>query len=257
MTDAVELAALVQELVEAGEDFDPDLEDALLTRGDAAIAPLLAVVNDDALHDQDAVGDGWAPAHAATLLGRMQAVVAIPSMLRVLGETDFMDVVHDRIVQALLRVGAPVVEPALAAYAASTDRGFRASVAGVLAGAGVKDDRILLALLEMLAEAPTSGAVHLAEYGDERALPHLARAFDAFEIDGDSAIANHDLIELEAAIVDLGGCLTPAQTEKKRDARAVSDRWRAQMEAAMRARMEPVARAEPARREVRPGRNER
>src|SRR5215475_4052599 len=51
--------------------------------------------------------------------------------------------------------------------------------------------------------------------GDDRALPYLSRAFDAYTLrDSDSPFANQDLIELQAAIEELGGTLTSRQLAK-------------------------------------------
>jgi preprotein translocase subunit SecA len=52
-------------------------------------------------------------------------------------------------------------------------------------------------------------------------VPHLSAALDRLELtDSTDLMANHSPIELEAAIQDLGGELTPAQSQKVSRARA-------------------------------------
>jgi hypothetical protein len=53
---------------------------------------------------------------------------------------------------------------------------------------------------------PERGAMCLADYGDERGLEPLSRAFDAYQaVEGDRVLANPIAIEIHAAIEDLGG----------------------------------------------------
>ena len=56
--------------------------------------------------------------------------------------------------------------------------------------------------------------MHLASYGDTSALPLLHAAFDRHPIVRGEVFANQALIELKAAIENLGGELTPAQKDK-------------------------------------------
>jgi hypothetical protein len=79
---------------------------------------------------------------------------------------------------------------------------------------GVRDDRIREALVAELEVEPDLGAMHLASYGDASVVPLLHAAFDRHPIERGEAFANQALIELEAAIEDLGGELTPAQKDK-------------------------------------------
>jgi hypothetical protein len=181
----------------------------------------------------------------------MRISAAIGPMLRALAETDPLDMLRDAILASLPKIGEPVIEPALRAYAEDDDRAFRVNVGSILARIGVLDDRIFAVLMEQLEISP-SHAGDLAQYGDDRALPYLSRAFDAYALrDSDSPFANQDLVELQAAIEELGGTLTSRQLAKYRKAREPWERWRRQLDAALESRT-PVER--PAR--PRPGRNE-
>jgi uncharacterized protein YchJ len=92
----------------------------------------------------------------------------------------------------------------------------------VAGGSGLKDERLLSLLLDHLRQEPEHGAMCLAEYGDARALPALATALDTATVHQESAFENHVFVELEAAIRDLGGVLTPEQRAKCEHARRVS-----------------------------------
>ena len=154
---------------------------------------------------------------------------------------------HDEIHRSMPRIGVPVVEPALKAYQTSEDAALRSSVAAVLSDTGVRDERIFEVLISRLAVEPDAAAMCLASYGDARAIEHLSRAFDAYRLERrNHLLANQALIEIRAAIEDLGGALTPEQEAKYAVAIDVRTRMRELTE----------NRAEPAVRRERPGRND-
>jgi HEAT repeat protein len=231
--------SIVRRLLRSERELPETARAAILSMHEAAVPVLLEIVKHHA--------DGWSPVHAVRLLGEMRVADAIAPLLRVLAETDGVDMLHDAAIAALPELGESVLEPALRAYAENLDTSFRASVASVLARIGVRDERIFCLLLEILERSP-SYAGDLAEYGDTRALPFLACAFDAYEV-RDSAFANQDLIELHAAIEELGGTLTPGQAAKYRRALEPAERWRRQLIATLDARSSVPRR-------TRPGRNE-
>jgi HEAT repeat protein len=186
------------------------------------------------------------------LLGELGAEDAIGPMLRLLARTDWSDALHDDTIFALRKLGARVIEPALQALSEQSNTTFRQAVASVLSELGVRDARILAVLVDVLHDDVTLGAANLAQYGDPGALPHLSRALDEYEIeDTVSPLANHAVVELEAAIDDLGGTLSAEQQLKCRLARAPAERFRRKMNAAMAARSSSV----PAVRQASPGRN--
>jgi hypothetical protein len=213
---ASEPEALVRLLIEAGERVPPRLRERILGLGEAAVPPLLAIAADEALDDEEAPGKGWAPVHAVELLGELRVPAAAEPLLRLLQETEPGAYLYDELLQALPELGPAVVEPALAAYQ-TVDPERRFSLGSVLAGLGVRDDRIYAALVEEFQQEPVPGTMHLAEYGDPRALPLLSKALDDYqEINTDDPMANHLVVELEDAIQHLGGELTPEQQEKVR-----------------------------------------
>lgn len=230
-----------------GENLPARIEAEILDHKDTIVPALIEILLDDNLAAEEAPGHGYAPIHAAHLLGKLCAPEAVEPMIERLRETGFDDILHNALLFALPRLGAAVVEPALRAHAGTDDRDFRISLAGALAECGVRDDRIYELLLRMLPNETEQAAGCLWRYGDSRALEHLARAFDSFRIErGNRALANQTLIELREAIEQLGGALTPEQEAKYTVAMEPRDRWRAQMDTYLQA-----ASARP-----RPGRNE-
>ncbi len=211
---ALDAEALVRLLIDAGRDLPPRLRERILTFGPEVIPLLLALAEDEPLSLATAPGEGWGPIHAVDLLAELGAEAAIQPMLRLLVGTEWMTIIHDRAIQGLPRLGPAVLEPALAAYAETSDPDVRPGLTSVLAKLNVQDERIYQILTEELEENPDLGAGHLAEYGDPRALPLLSAAIDRYESRGDQMMVNQALVELKAAIEDLGGEVTPEQQAK-------------------------------------------
>lgn len=184
--------------------------------GEAVVPTLISILRDEELGAEDHPSGGWAPIHAAWLLGELRTPAAIAPMLEVLRITGWDAIVHDAIIQALPMVGAPVVEPALAAYEESGDGEFRSSVASVLADCKVRDERIYQLLAARFEADLGDAGIDLGTYGDPRALPLLIHAFDQFEIvEGDDAeFGNGMLVDLRENIELLGGKLTVEQEAK-------------------------------------------
>lgn len=218
-------ADLVAQLVGAGERLAESVTERILRSGRAAIPALVHVLEDEALASSDAPGDGYAPIHAATILGQLEADEAIEPMFRVLARCDAMDILYSTLIHSLSSLGARVLEPALAAHASAGSDDQRAAIANVLSGLQVRDDRVLAILLRMLEGDVELGACLLAEYGDPAALPHLGAALDGCELDARGGLlVNQEVIELEAAIDELGGSLTEQQDRKLRDVKAARDK---------------------------------
>ena len=247
--------SLVRQLIDTGERLPKELCSDILHLGDAGVTALLEILEDETLAQIDSPGKGWAPIHAAELLGDLRAATAVEPMLRALARTDPLDILHDRVLSSLPKIGPPVVEPALRA-AASADEETLESVASVLARVGLHDDRILDLLLAQLRRAPAF-AGNLGEYGDSRALPSLLEALDAFELDeSGNLFANHALIEIRCAIEDLGGTLSVEQQLKCGRGQAAAESFRRVLRERLEGRADAPLPVEPARRQGRPGRND-
>jgi hypothetical protein len=233
----------IARLRRSGEKLQSAVRDELLSLGPAVVPELVALIEDDDASLEDAPGDGWPPIHAVTLLADIRATEGVEPMLRALVRTDWMAILHDRILLRLPEFGAVVVEPALSLLEGERDRDARDALCCVLAKAGVHDDRIYRALCDAF-EANDRFVAHLlADYGDPAARPLVLDAIDRFDgAPGDLAAAT-DLGTLVESAEMLGGPL-PA------DLQAGVDRWFAEWEQ-MRKR---VSSSPTARRKI--GRNE-
>jgi hypothetical protein len=240
-----------QVLVGAGKNLSAGLRRSIAASGAAVVPALIEVLTDEALQMEDAPGGGYAPVHAAAILGEIASPDAVEPMLAVLSDVEWLTLLHDALLRAVPALGAAVVEPALRLYAAREDSEIRGSLVAVLSGLGVRDSRIFNLLIEVLFKDPDRAAGLLAEYGDPAALPFLSDAFDRQRVKGEGGmLANQVLVELHAAIEELGGTVSGAQEEKF--ARAMEVRTRALAEIRERA----VEGRTPVRTSAKPGRNE-
>ncbi|QRN98097.1 SEC-C domain-containing protein [Archangium violaceum] len=217
---------LVHQLLEHTRLVPSRLRADILARGSEAVEPLLALLGDESLARDEAPGGGYAPVHAAELLSELRAPEALGPLVRRLLLTRPGEVLHDALLYALEDLGPAVAPLALEALAEARTLDARLGQLSVLAHSGARDERIFEALLELLREDPGQGALALARYGEPRALEPLMHAFDACPLDEDveDLFANQALIELESAIVKLGGTLDAARREKLERARS-SRRW--------------------------------
>lgn len=215
ISPAAELGPAARLLITGGKDLSPVAKSQILALGQQAIPQLMDVLRDHQLAKQDAPGEGWAPVHAVRLLGELRAVAAVEPMLDLLDDSDGGDYLSAEIIEALPAMGPPVLERLLQAQPRFERADQMNPLNVVLAKLGTKDPRILAILLDELKKFPDIGASNLAVYGDPAALPHLLRAFDEYQVTPtDNPIEHHAMIELTAAIEELGGDLTPAQQAK-------------------------------------------
>jgi len=206
---------LVERLIDQGSSLSPQLRRDILALKEEAVRPLIATVEDEGLQMADSPSEGWAPIHAIELLSQLRAPEAIQPLIRVLLTIDWNTIIHDRVLSCLRPFGQAAVDPVLQALEGTGDGETRKSLCSVLAGLGVRDERIFPLLLEQFTEDMELGAAHLAEYGDPQALLHLQQALDDYvPVADDSPLTGQTLIELYAAIEELGGTLTESQREK-------------------------------------------
>ena len=210
---------LLTKLVHAGERLPKSVYAPIIDHGSEAIQELIEFLTDAKLALFDSPGGGYVPIHAASILQEMKAVDAIEPMLHVLSRCDAMDILYSTLIHALQSFGNSALEPALGAYAVAKNEDQRSAIASVLSGIHVHDPRIFSILLQQLEENTELGAGDLAEYGDQAALPYLASALDACKLDRRGGMfANQEIIELAAAIEELGGELTERQASMVRAA---------------------------------------
>jgi NADPH-dependent ferric siderophore reductase len=186
----------------------------VLALGAAAVPALVDVLEDEELSMADGPGDGWAPIHAARLLGELRAESAVPAMVRVLCELGVNALLHGALIHALVQVGPAVAPPVLAALD-SEEALEEVGLLEVLAQCGAKSEVIFTRLCGHFLDDPDLGAGLLAYYGDSRALPLLHEVLNAYTPEGEEGpFAGQLVIEIEDAIRALGGTLSPDQARK-------------------------------------------
>lgn len=190
-----------------GETLDPELRSDVLALGPGAIPELLRLLNDDGLQMEDSPGAGWPPIHAVELLAELKATEAVEPMLRLLCETSWDHIIHDRLVSRMHELGPAVVEPALAVLNAPVSEDVRHALCCVLAKVGVRDPRIFEHLCTMFDESDVLGAGCLADYGDPAAQPILAAAIEDFVPEFGKVSSRVDFNELVDAFHRVGGVM--------------------------------------------------
>ena len=209
---------LVAQLISGGERLTESVRAEIVRRERSVIPELVEILDNKDLGQSNAPGHGYAPIHATAILKDLKAVEAADTMLCVLSRCDVMDILHGTLIDALTSLGPQIVEPTLRGYAIAENEDQRAAIGSVLSRIHVRDSRILPILLQILEENVETGACSLAYYGDPAALPHLSTALDACKMDRQGGpFANQNIIELAAAIEDLGGKLTRYQAKLLQD----------------------------------------
>lgn len=110
----------------------------------------------------------------------------------------------DELAEAIVQFGAAALEPLLALYEELGEEAG-SGVAFMLAGLGVRDDRILHILLERLEYDASDGAISLSLYGDPAAIPELERILAEIPEDDDPYLRQ----ELSNTIRDLRDTVPP------------------------------------------------
>ncbi|HEX7668592.1 MAG TPA: SEC-C metal-binding domain-containing protein [Polyangiaceae bacterium] len=217
---------LLDELYATEKTLPASLRDRIVAEGSPIIPALIDVLlDDDDVEDGDVEdGGGWASIHAVDLLSDLKAEAAIQPMLRVLAETDWDVIVHDRIVLRLPEFGAPVLEPALALLSHDPPAHVAESRCAILSQLGVRDERVFEQLVSCFAESPDMASNWLANYGDERGLPLVEREIWEFDLDEESPVALIMLRDLEESYERLGG---PLPDDLRAHVGELTARWNA------------------------------
>lgn len=222
--------ALAKRLKSFGERMSDAARDRILAMESSPAAALVEIVAHDAELDE---GSGYAALHAVKLLQVLRPPEAIEPLLRVLVEAEWDDLIHDAAHFALEAFGAAAFEPAMRLLGETTDPDTRASILGVLSKCGVRDERLYEALIDELDTGPIVGltVIHLGDYGDARALPHLYRLFDEHQTE---SVFDVTLGDIREAVQQLGGTLSERQA-RKLDAvnKQVRDPFRRRMDRAL------------------------
>jgi hypothetical protein len=187
---------LVELLVDAGDWPEPELLEAIVAEGDAAVEPLLEIVRRDLAARKESTALYYAP----RLLAIVGARGAIPDLLTLYRTFD--DDILDDATQALASCGAEVIEPSLAIAADRSLGWYPRSMAITAARGATGDDligrqRVAEVLRDILSdclaraeeidedmiELASSVVCDLAELADPLARDLIEQAFQAGLVD--------------------------------------------------------------------------
>ena len=101
---------LVRELLlHDGPVLPPLAATRILALGQAAVEPLISLMIDSRLRAPRGPAGGWAPVHAAKLLGQLDPEAAVEPLLDVLATTAQLTPLRQAVEKALAPLGAPLV----------------------------------------------------------------------------------------------------------------------------------------------------
>jgi hypothetical protein len=108
----MDIQALIQQLLRAGDHPHPDLLAAILACEEAAAEPLLAIISDPEMYwDRRRGQPRWLPEIAMGLLGDLRAEAAIPTLIELL-KWHSMHERLEQVVTTLVSIGPAAIEPA-------------------------------------------------------------------------------------------------------------------------------------------------
>jgi hypothetical protein len=133
-----------------------------------------------------------------------------------MAECDTLDILWSVLIDAIERIGASAVDLVLARLAVTpAGKPLRSGLCELVGKLGAGHAGARDAVVAMIDENTTIAASALARLGDASVLPMLLGKLEAIELDtSGKPFANQDIIELDAAVRDLGGALTPAARAK-------------------------------------------
>jgi hypothetical protein len=225
--------ALVQRLRTVGSDLPHTLSSQIVALGREATPLLLRLLTETPVaegKEDPTAAEGcadcgqqhdvreWARLHAVDLLTELREADAVEAMVKVIETTRSDEPIHDKIVERLPDFGEAALEPTLAALARTTKetKTFE-SLCCILSVLGVRDDRILRALLDLLTVHPRAAAMYLTDYGDPAACPAMLAVIAASQADVQNSVERMGLFDLLDAYKSLGGEL-PASVQARVDA---------------------------------------
>ena len=198
--DAAQLVDWLCEYERTGVPVPDLLLDRIGELGDAAEAPLLALLDNDATPDA-------AVMTAISLLREIESTAPMQRYIERIAALESPDERADMYAESLQSMGEAVVAPILAALPAAGETG-RDIFADILSNFPGQEEsfRLLMERFERCDDRRALFASYLAKYGDDRALPALRRAAE------DPQVNYLDFVEISSAIEALGG-ERPAERE--------------------------------------------
>ena len=191
--DAAQLVDWLCEYERTGVPVPDLLLDRIGELGDAAEAPLLALLDNDATPDA-------AVMTAISLLREIESTAPMQRYIERIAALESPDERADMYAESLQSMGEAVVAPILAALPAAGEMG-RDIFADILSNFPGQEEsfRLLMERFERCDDRRALFASYLAKYGDDRALPAFRRAAE------DPQVNYLDFVEISSAIEALGG----------------------------------------------------
>ncbi len=206
-----EVDTRIQALFDEAEALSAQSRRRIVDLGEAATDRLVEIVSDKKLWDDQAPGGGFAPIHAAEILGEIGDEAAIRPLYRLLPQVNPDALLDDAIVDTLRSFDRAALDVGLKELE-SWDDPFLSDLAYVVASLPGYHEKILQILLKYFIKNPVPGAELLAEYGDPTAIDALVVALDRYiAAAGGDPKYRRPIFTLAEAIEELGGQLTPQQ----------------------------------------------
>lgn len=203
---------------------DENLCDDITTLDEDDIESLIKILTDRSLLDHD--NTSFFPYHAAHILSYFKVNEAIPELIRLLDDSAFEYTPDLANILAFHREKITDILVERYSMASTTNKD---NYALVLSESGVKNEKVFSILIEHLQSESDLSPIYLAEYGDPKAIAALSKRFDEFKVDMKNLLGNQLLIEIDAAISDLGGDLNPDQKKKlkkaKKQSKVISEKF--------------------------------
>ncbi|MDY7077647.1 MAG: hypothetical protein SXV54_12065, partial [Chloroflexota bacterium] len=169
---------LIDELIEQGEArFTPEQLALCRDLQEEAIPALIDLAADEYLQMELSPGEGYAPINAVQMLGELEAVDAIPTLIDIVADVDPEAIIYSSAIQALKKIGRPALDPILTLMRYSWDTEVKVGLAEAIE-TSAPDERIYQALVGVWQEATWEEgkcllAHPLACSGGEQAIPLL------------------------------------------------------------------------------------
>lgn len=172
------------------------------------ISQLITVLHDEYLSQEDAPGQGYAPIHAAFLLGKSQSAAAVEPLIETLTDCDSDDIIYSTILFALKDLGPLALPLMLDTLQYSSDPELKGTLAPTLGQIGRNDERTFLTLEAYYhsvtwKEDRMLAVFGLAEQADPRAVTLFYKA-----LKNDRGITPEGIREIIGALMELDPGLT-------------------------------------------------
>jgi hypothetical protein len=238
--------ARIQALFDEGQTLSSQSREKIVALGAQATPRLVEILGDKKLWDDKAPGEGYAPIHAAEILGAIGDKDALGPLYDVLVEVEPDAILDDALTDAIRSFGRDAVRAGLARLD-SWDDPFLEVLAYVFAGLPahhqtarhqtarhqtarhqtarhrtarhqpeggdeLRSEKVFQVLLKYFIKNPVPGAGLLAEYGDPTAIDALDVALERYiAAAGGDTKYRRPIFQLADAIEELGGTLTKDQ----------------------------------------------